>query len=168
MEEYFTKISESEKGQIDMALAKVHVRWMIKRDLKEVIDIEAKNFKDPWLLKDFEKQLQERSVIGMVAEVDNKILGYMIYQLHKGKLELLNISVDPLHQGEGIGTTMIEKLKNKLNPNRRNRIELIVGDMNLKTHTFLKNRIFFATSIKKNHFDDRQDGYVFEFFTDLN
>ena len=59
----------------------VHIRWMIRRDMPEVLEIEQSSFEFPWTEEDFIRCLRQRNCIGMVAEYDEKVVGFMIYEL---------------------------------------------------------------------------------------
>ena len=48
----------------------VHIRWMIRRDMPEVLQIERTSFEYPWSEEDFIRCLRQRNCIGMVAEYD--------------------------------------------------------------------------------------------------
>ncbi len=62
-----------------------HVRWMIRRDMSDVLAIESESFEFPWSEEEFVRCLRQRNCIGMVAELDDRIVGYMIYELHKNR-----------------------------------------------------------------------------------
>ena len=44
------------------------IRWMIRRDMPEVLDIEQQSFEFAWTEEDFLCCLRQRNCIGMVAE----------------------------------------------------------------------------------------------------
>ena len=71
----------------------VHIRWMIRRDMPEVLDIENRSFEFAWTEEDFIRCLRQRNCIGMVAEHDERVVGFMIYELHKNRLHILNFAV---------------------------------------------------------------------------
>ncbi len=73
----------------------VHIRWMIRRDMADVLEIENSSFEFPWFEEDFIRCLRQRNCIGMVAEYDEHIVGFMIYELHKSRLHILNFAVHP-------------------------------------------------------------------------
>ena len=93
---------------------KVHIRWMIRRDMPEVLAIENDSFEFPWCEDDFLRCLRQRNCIGMVAEHDDRVVGFMIYELHKARLHILNFAVGTRFRRLGVGTQMIEKLVGKL------------------------------------------------------
>src|SRR3954469_10610522 len=75
------------------AQARVHIRWMIRRDMPEVLAIEQQSFPFPWCEEEFLRVLRQRNCIGMVAEYGERVVGFMIYELHKNRLHVLNFSV---------------------------------------------------------------------------
>ena len=77
------------------AQLRVHIRWMIRRDMAEVLEIERSAFEFPWFEEEFIRCLRQRNCIGMVAEANHQIVGFMIYELHKAKLHILNFAVAP-------------------------------------------------------------------------
>jgi ribosomal-protein-alanine N-acetyltransferase len=57
----------------------VHIRWMIRRDMPEVLHTEQGAFEYAWTEEDFLRCLRQRNCIGMVAEQGEKVVGFMIY-----------------------------------------------------------------------------------------
>src|SRR5437588_3551570 len=62
----------------------------------------------------------------MVAEHGEKVVGFMIYELHKNKLHILNFAVHPAWRRMAVGAQMVAKLISKLSSHRRTRITLEV------------------------------------------
>lgn len=138
-----------------------HIRWMIRRDMPEVLEIERLSFPFPWSEDDFIRELRERICIGMVAEVDEIVAGFMVYQLHKSRLFVTNFAVHPDYRRQGIGRAMVAKLVSKLSRQRRDKIAWLVGENNLDAHLFLRACGFKAREIVSGFYDDGQDGYMF-------
>src|SRR3990172_8826966 len=105
---------------------RVHIRWMIRRDMPEVLAIEAESFEFPWLEEDFIRCLRGRNSIGMVAEYDDRIVGFMIYELAKNRIQVLNLATASKWRRRGVGSQMAAKLIGKLSAQRRTRITLQV------------------------------------------
>jgi len=142
----------------------VHIRWMIRRDMPEVLDIENRCFEFPWFEEDFIRCLRQRNCIGMVAEHEERVVGFMIYELHKTRLHILNFSVHPDFQRAGVGSQMIAKLVSKLSFQRRTRVLLEVRETNLDAQIFFRNNGFRATSVLREYYDDTpEDAYVMEY-----
>ena len=142
----------------------VHIRWMIRRDMTEVLDIEQASFEFPWLEEDFLRCLRQRNCIGMVAEYDERVVGFMVYELHKDQLHVLNFSVRPDVRRRGIGQQMVNKLVGKLSRKGRNRIVLEIRETNLAAQMFFKNLSFKAVSVLRDYYDDTvEDAYVMQY-----
>lgn len=142
----------------------VHIRWMIRRDMPAVLAIEDSSFEFPWSEEEFIRCLRQRNCIGMVAERDDQVVGFMIYELHKNRLHLLNFSVSPEARRCGVGTAMMEKLAGKLSTERRNRIMLEVRETNLEAQLFFKTFGFKAISVLRDFYEDTtEDAYLMQF-----
>jgi [ribosomal protein S18]-alanine N-acetyltransferase len=143
---------------------RVHIRWMIRRDMPEVLQIERKNFEFPWVDADFVRCLRQRNCIGMVAEHEGQAVGFMIYELQRARLHVLNFAVAPAYQRRGVGSQMVAKLIAKLSPQRRSRILLEVRETNLAAQLFFRENGFRAISILHKHYEDTpEDAYLMQF-----
>lgn len=142
----------------------VQIRWMIRRDMADVLAIERQSFEFAWNEEDFLCCLRQRNCIGMVAERDDRIVGFMIYELQKSKLHILNFAVHPEFRRQNVGTQMVEKLVNKLSQQRRREILLEVRETNLGAQMFFRGQEFKAVHVLRNHYDDTsEDAYVMRF-----
>lgn len=142
----------------------VHIRWMIRRDMPSVLAIEESSFEFPWSEEEFIRCLRQRNCIGMVAERDDEVVGFMIYELHKNRLHLLNFAVAPFCRREAVGKSMIEKLVSKLSLERRNRIMLEVRETNLDAQLFFKDLGFRAISVLRDFYEDTtEDAYLMQY-----
>lgn len=134
--------------------APVYCRWMIAFDLPRVLEIERASFEaDYWKENDFRQALRCQSVIGMVAEQEQDILGYTLYELHKKSVDILNFAVDPRRRREGVGTILINKLKYKLLSHRRQKLTAITPESSLLMLQFLRAHRFRAKGLLKNYCD---------------
>jgi len=143
---------------------RVHIRWMIRRDMPEVLAIEAESFEFPWLEEDFIRCLKQRNCIGMVAEHDDRVVGFMIYELNKTRIHVLNFAVAGQQRRRGVGTQMIAKLIGKLSVQRRTRITLEVRETNLPAQLFFRSGGFRAVSVLRDFYDDTpEDAYLMQY-----
>lgn len=118
-----------------------HIRWMIRKDMSEVLDIESKSFRNSMDEDEFLKLLRSRLCIGMVAEsihsdeevltakcqtawgrpYKNKysdVLGFMIYELSRPHLTIIDFAIHPDYRRLGIGTELFNRLTSKLDDRR--------------------------------------------------
>lgn len=142
----------------------VHIRWMIRRDMPEVLGIESSAFEFPWSEDDFIRCLRQRNCIGMVAECQDRVVGFMIYELHKNRLHILNFAVHPDYRRRGVGRQMCLKLASKLSPQRRSRIMLEVRETNLGAQLFFREVGFRAISVLRDYYEDTvEDAYLMQY-----
>lgn len=129
------------------------IRWMLKRDLPEVLEIENQEFEFPWEEENFRYCLRQREITSMVCLHDDKIVGYMVYEFHKHRIEIVNFVVTHSYQRGGVGSQMIQKLL-KLKSKHRRCVEMCLVEANLPGHLFLKNQGFEAVEVLDEFFED--------------
>jgi ribosomal-protein-alanine N-acetyltransferase len=152
-------ISRTEKEQM-----RVHIRWMIRRDMPDVLQTEQASFEFAWTEEDFLRCLRQRNCIGMVAEQGERVVGFMIYELHKHRLHILNFAVHPNYRRLGIGTQMINKLIGKLSSHRRTKITLEVRETNLNGQLFFRAQRFQGVKVLRNFYEDSgEDAYLMQY-----
>ena len=151
--------NRTEKEQV-----RVHIRWMIRRDMPEVLQTEQESFDFAWTEEDFLRCLRQRNCIGMVAEQGEKVVGFMIYELHKAKLHILNFAVNPGFRRSHVGCQMVSKLISKLSSHRRTRITLEVRETNLTAQLFFRAQRFKALKVLRAFYEDSgEDAYLMQY-----
>lgn len=149
---------------------KWHVRWGIRRDLAGILAIEKECFEFPWREEDFTRCLRQRNCINMVCEAPDRrtdhwcLAGFMIYELHKTRLHLLNFAVARECRRQGAGRAMIDKLKCGLSRTRRARIVLEVRETNLAAQLFFRALGFRAVSVLRDFYEDTtEDAFAMQY-----
>jgi len=144
-------------------------RWMIRRDLAEVLDIEQLSFPFPWSEEDLIKAVrQQMGTVPKVLELNDRVIGYCFYELSKNSLEIINLAIHPDFRRKGNATIFINKIKEKLSPDRRNLIKCRVADYNLEAQLFWCAMGFKAIKVEKNFYkQENVDAYLFTYnYTD--
>ena len=143
--------------------ADVHVRWLINRDMPEVMEIENTSFPYCWNREDFRNALRQRNYIASVAEVAEKVVGFCVYSLHAGRIEVENIAVHPDYRRQGVGASLVAKIASKLTPRRRNLVRVAANEENTASHLFWKACGFRAVAVIPNFWDGFDfAAYIFE------
>lgn len=146
---------------------KINIRWMIARDLDAVVAVEQASVRGGWTADDFLAALGQRNCIGMVAEHAHRIVGLMVYELHKDRLRLLNLAVSPAFRRRGVGRAMVQRLRDKLHQQRRTEIVLAVRESNLPAQLFFRACGFCATDVWREWYEDTgEDAYEMGFLLD--
>jgi [ribosomal protein S18]-alanine N-acetyltransferase len=151
-------------GRTEKEQVRVHIRWMIRRDMPEVLQIEQQSFEFAWTEEDFLRCLRQRNCIGMVAEQGEKVVGFMIYELHKAKLHILNFAVHSSHRRVAVGSQMVQKLISKLSSHRRTRITLEIRETNLGAQLFFSKQSFKAVRVLRSYYEDSgEDAFLMQY-----
>ncbi len=141
------------------------IRWMVRRDFDAVLDIERQCFEYPWSVKDFRDSISQRNVVGMVAEgPGNSLRGFMVYELPKQRIRLLNLAVHRDFRRRGFGRALVESLIAKLKQQNRKRIITEVRETNLAAQIFFRSLGFRATEVLRGFYDVmNEDAYRMEY-----
>ncbi len=144
--------------------ARVHIRWMIRRDMPEVLQIEQESFENPWTEEDFLWRSRARNCIPMVAEHGDKVVGFMVYELHKYSLNIINLAVLLIYRHRGVGSQMVSKLVRKLSSHYRTRVTLEVRETNLPAQLFFRSQGFQAIKVLPAFYEDNgEDAYLMQY-----
>jgi len=144
----------------------VHIRWMIRKDFDRVLEIEKELFQFPWSEDDLDKVVTKRNCIGKVAELNDKIVAFIIYETYTKLIHIANLGVGKAYQRRGIAKAMIDDVKVKLSPTRRNKIEVNVRESNLGGQLFLRDQGFRAVKIMRDYYENKdvdEDSYLFRY-----
>lgn len=150
--------SEPEKSE-----SHIDIRWLIRRDMDEVLRIEAESFGvNRWSEEEFLACLRQRNCIGVTIVRDySEVLGFMIYELHKQKLIILNMAVQPVSRRQGFGRLAIDRLKVKLTQQRRTSVQAHVTEDNMNAHLFFSACGFRCEKTERG--DNGRDRLVFAY-----
>lgn len=146
----------------------VDITWMpsCSKILSNLLKIERRSVEHPWSAPEFKALLDKSSCVGMIAkDKHGNILGYMIYENSRSKIQLLTLVVAKSERNQGIGTAMVDKLILKLRSNeaKRERLFIEIRETNLQGQLFLQRRGFRGSDVLRNHFDDtNEDAFVME------
>jgi len=172
---YILKKREEKKTQAPILIArpssfcikdKVQVRigWLASRDMPEVMRVERASFENAWTKDDFLRCLRQRNAIGFVAESNNNIVGFLIYELHRTRLHILNFAVHPAARRLGVGQQLIELLIHRLHGHYREKITLAVRERNLAAQKFFRAMGFKAIKLLRHYYEDSgEDAYQMEY-----
>lgn len=137
------------------------IRWLIRRDLEDVLEIDSECFGPrAWGEDEHLAYLRQKNAIGMVAEHEGYIAGFMVYDLHKVRLRLVRFAVAHWAQRKGVGSALVQRLKDKLSQQRRKQIVTTVPEHNVDSQLFLKSQGFLCVATLRDEYEDG-DGLEF-------
>lgn len=126
----------------------VHIRWMIARDLEQILPIDQHGTGSRWTEVTFRHHLRQSNTIGMVAEeASGEVVGYMVYRLTLDRLELFKLAVRREVWGNGYGGQLLEKLVQKIRTHRRPLGVALIPEHNLPAHLLFRSAGWACTGL---------------------
>ena len=105
--EFYAKVFPDSVKAVDL----LRFRKMDYADLPAVLAIEEANYDFPWPEGIFKDCLRTNTYVNWVLETqDDKIAGYCILCVVVGEAHIMNISVNPDFQRQGVGQKMLNHL----------------------------------------------------------
>jgi ribosomal-protein-alanine N-acetyltransferase len=142
----------------------VSIRWGLRKDLDAALGIEAGCFDCPWDEREFISHLCQRNCIWYVAESEGRVVGYVVYEIEKTRIRVLNFAIHPRVWRRKVGTAFIAKLTGKLSSERRTHILADVRETNLDAQLFFKAMGFECVGVIEDAYEERQeDAYRFSY-----
>jgi [ribosomal protein S18]-alanine N-acetyltransferase len=138
-------------------LAVPYARWMIRRDLTEILKGEYLSL-DPWAEETFLESLRQRNCIGMVAETREEVVAWGVYCLFPSHLHLMKL--EGTMQGR---MALLEKFRSKLRSGSRKWFSYNCHEEDLSTQQLLAHMGWQTAGVIRECFGSR-DGYRFVVF----
>lgn len=134
------------------------IRKCREKDLQEIQEIEEKSFEHPYSEETF--QLFQNSDYFLVAEIkEDQLGGYIIGEERQEYSLIVSLAVRPSHRRKGIGSSLIQELRKKMN---NNRFLLVVRKSNNVAQRFYQSMGFSEKGIIEDYYQNDEDGIVME------
>jgi len=132
----------------------VRFRPMTTADLDEVMGIERTSFRFPWSTGFFLQELQVACARSILAEIDGRIVGYVLFWLLPGAIDIHNIAVHVNFRRRGIARALLSKVVTEAERQTNLRVILEVRRSNLPAQKLYESMGFSTTSIRKGYYSD--------------
>lgn len=106
--------------------------------------------------KDIKELIKKHTVLVLIEE--DMVRGYIVYKLLEKSFDINTVFVDALYRREGIGTSLMYQVLERMARTSRKSLTTSVSDKNLVAHLFLKNMGFIGRIA-----EDDDSYYDFEF-----
>ena len=127
---------------------------MTTADLDEVMAIERTAFPFPWSAVFFRQELQVACARSILAEADGKIVGYVLFWLLPGSIDIHNIAVHADFRRKGIARVLLGKVVQEAERQSITRVMLEVRKSNLPAQQLYDAMGFSTTGIRKGYYSD--------------
>ncbi|MEW6357139.1 MAG: ribosomal protein S18-alanine N-acetyltransferase [Planctomycetota bacterium] len=132
----------------------VNIRRMSLLDVGAVHAIEAESFPTPWRRRTFASRLFLSDHRSYVAEMEGRVVGYIVFRLCLGQVHLQKIAVAKEYRRHGIGTQLMEFLLDQAEAGGAEVVHLEVRLSNHEAQEFYKAFHFTLDHIRENYYSD--------------
>jgi len=142
---------------------KVFLRQFEKTDLPKVLKIEKLSFAiNPWPAERFRHCYRKQPDGFIVAEIEGKVVGYVVGWITQGRSGIGSIAVDPKYRREGAGQQLLAYILNYFKKKKIKRVKVEVRTTNQASIKFFKSFHFEITKTLKKYYPDGSDAYLME------
>jgi ribosomal-protein-alanine N-acetyltransferase len=110
--------------------------------------------------------MRQPNCVSRVVECDKSVVGFIIYELHVGRYEVLHMAVHPQHRRRGVGTMLLQELITRTGPNRK-WVHVVVPEANMPMLSLLRSTGFLASGVSREFFGV-DDGIDMNYIVDSN
>jgi len=134
---------------------------MVPADLDEVMAIERTSFRHPWSSNFFLEELQVACARSIVAQVNDKIVGYVLFWLLPEEIDIHNIAVHTGFRRQRIGQTLLQQVIEQARSRNSARVTLEVRVSNIAAQKLYDSVGFVSQGLRKGYYsDDGEDAVV--------
>lgn len=137
------------------------IRAMQEEDIAAVAEMERQIFTQPWSAQGFLDSISLPNTIFLVAEEQNRILGYIGMYLAMDEGEITNVAVDVSERCRGIGAELLVVAKREAEAHGIARIVLEVRVSNRSAIRLYERNGFVTVGVRKNFYEcPKEDAYI--------
>lgn len=142
-------------------LENLKIRPMLNRDILNVVEIDRKSYSQPWGVNEFFREINYNKFGRyFVAEVDNKIVGYIGSWFLGDLIHITTVAVDPQYRRKGIGEMLLNFIIEMGKKEKVKKVVLEVRVSNIIAQKLYEKLGFKIEKIKKEYYpDNKEDAY---------
>jgi ribosomal-protein-alanine N-acetyltransferase len=127
---------------------------MTTADIENVIAIERASFQFPWSTRFFLDELKVECARSILAEVEGRIVGYVLFWFLPEEVDIHNIAVHPDFRRQGIGRLLLEQVVAAARHQDRVRVTLDVRFSNVPAQNLYRSFGFVPRGLRKGYYSD--------------
>ena len=134
---------------------------MVPADLDEVMAIERTSFRYPWSSRFFLEELQVACARSVLAEIEGRIVGYVLFWLLPTEVDIHNIAVHIDFRRQGIGQALLQRVIEQTRNRESSLVTLEVRVSNSSAQRLYESVGFVAKGLRKRYYsDDGEDALI--------
>jgi [ribosomal protein S18]-alanine N-acetyltransferase len=127
---------------------------MTTADIENVIAIERASFQFPWSTRFFLDELKVDCARSILAEMEGRIVGYVLFWFLTEEVDIHNIAVHPDFRRQGIGRLLLEQVVAAARCQDRLRVTLDVRFSNAPAQNLYRSFGFITQGVRKGYYSD--------------
>ena len=154
---------EEKRGPSDLAGFErpFYFREVQSADIDEMMTIERASFNSPWSARFFLEEIRVSYAKSVLAEVEGRIVGYIIYWQLPKEVDIHNLAVHPEYRRQGIGRSLLGSAIDSAKGQDCNRVTLEVRKSNQAAQQLYYSLGFVERGVRKGYYsDDGEDALV--------
>lgn len=152
---------ERESRGFSVSEDRLQLRPVTSSDLEDILAIEKASFAYPWSPRFFLQELRVPCARSVLAMIEGKPVGYVIYWLLPSEIDIHNLAVDPAHRRQGIGRSLLLAVIDEAEHEGRSRITLEVRRSNEAAQRLYQSVGFVSQGLRKGYYsDDGEDAVI--------
>lgn len=132
----------------------VRFRPMTTADLDEIMVIERSAYRFPWSQGFFLQELQVACARSILAEFDEKIIGYVLFWLLPGTIDIHNVATHVNYRRRGVARLLLGRVLGHAKAQSINRVTLEVRKSNIQAQRLYESMGFFPAGLRKGYYSD--------------
>jgi ribosomal-protein-alanine N-acetyltransferase len=123
--------------------------------------IERTAYAYPWSERFFRQEMQAECGRSILAEIDGRVAGYILFWLLPGTIDIHNVAVRSDFRRRGLGRRLLEQVVLEARGRASSRITLEVRKSNLSAQKLYESMGFTVTGVRKGYYsDDGEDAFL--------
>ncbi len=136
------------------------IRSMTKDDVDSVYIVEEDCFTDPWSKESIRKELKNDLARYLVAELDNKIVGYVGVWFVVDEGHITNVAVHSDYRGKKIGDKLVKEMVKLCKESKLVAMTLEVRSSNTVAQNLYRKYGFKMGGIRKEYYSDNKEDAI--------
>ena len=126
-------------------------------DLDEVMAIERISYRFPWSAGFFRQEMQVACARSILAETEGRIVGYVLYWLLPGVVDIHNLAVHTDYRRRGLGRRLLNRVVDEARRQSIARVMLEVRRSNIAAQKLYESTGFRVSGIRKGYYSDNDE-----------
>jgi len=137
------------------------LRRMRAQDVESVLEIERRNFRDPWTRRAFLSEIEAEPVSQpLVVEYDSKIIGYAVPWYVADELQIVNLAIHEDFRRRGLAKQLIAHLCEIASQKNCKVAHLEVRHTNTAARQLYESLGFKTTTVRRDYHGPAEDALL--------